>query len=147
MGSARTELCAKEADSPWTLVHEPVVPEKTWSVDTVTAHFELILRCHHEALKEIEEDAEKMFWNSKEQSFRFIHSWKYFTFKNGVKPSNVSPELPFFSLLWKNKNNETIGNEPKLYSCIYIYIYIFCEHIYIKDCGFNFSWGCKSKST
>ena len=29
MGSARTELCAEEADNPWTLVHEPVVPEKT----------------------------------------------------------------------------------------------------------------------
>ena len=29
MGSARTELCAEEADHPWTLVHEPVVPEKT----------------------------------------------------------------------------------------------------------------------
>ena len=26
MGSARTELCAEEADNPWTLVHEPVVP-------------------------------------------------------------------------------------------------------------------------
>lgn len=29
MGPTSAELCAEEADDPWTLVHEPVVPEKT----------------------------------------------------------------------------------------------------------------------
>lgn len=57
----------------------------------------------------------------------------------------ISPLELLFSLLQKNKNNETIGNEPV--SVIFIFTYIFCEHRYIKDYGFNFSWGYKSKST
>ena len=146
MGSARTELCAEEADNPWTLVHEPVVPEKTWSVDTVSGHFELIVRCHHEALKEFEEDAERMFWSSKDQSFRFIHSWKYFTFRNGAKPSNASPGTSFFFSFCERTRimKPLVLNLFQLYSYLHIF---FCEHRYIKDCGFNFSWWYKSKST
>ena len=85
-------------------------------------HFELILRRHHEALRNL-----KKVLKGCSEVLR-NNCLDLYTLEN-ILPLRIersplmSPLELLFSLLQKNKNNETIGTEPV--SVIFIFTYIF----------------------
>ena len=84
-------------------------------------HFELILRCHHEALRNL-----KMLKGCSEvqrNNYSDLYTLENILPLRMERSPLMSPLELLFSLLQKNKNNETIGNEPV--SVIFIFTYIF----------------------